>query len=551
MKKEKKLSGIGAGIVLALCISFLFGIYAPLELYLTNISEFWLKLTDLVPAAAVIFGVCFIGLSVAYIIARLINKKFYGVCLAVGSAFLLSTYIQGNFLIKNLPSMSGEIIKWNTYTSEIIKSALAFVIPFAILLFVLIKFKTKIMSKVAFIGGICFTLLFAVTLTSLCMTTDLSKPETLASTEKNEFQMSEDRNLLVLILDTIDSNNFIKAIESDPEVVDSLNGFTYYKNTLAAYPYTSRAIPMLFSGKWFENETSYQEYATSAISGSPFVKALEKDNYNICFYETGEFGLTAEAFKGRFDNCYTSSVNYKTKYIYGLTIKMAGLKFAPWILKQYCGNIDEYENLARNVNSEYKQFNWSDLEFYNKVKDSNPVTTTSEKCARIIHLEGGHIPCNRDKYFNLTESGNFQGKLEACTTMLRQYFARLKESGVYDNTAIVIVADHGFAGNDLSDEYNLKKRMNPALLVKGVGEKHKLQYNDAPIAYDEIADGIAKLVDKTTGDKIFDTAEGETKTRRMILFAYNDENHMAEYTTDGRADDPDSMIATGNKYDAK
>ena len=251
MKKERRLSGIGAGIMLSACLSFLIGVYAPLELYLTNISEFWPRLTDFLPANAVIFGLIFVCGSAAFLIARLINEKFYSVCLAAVSAFMLAVYIQGNFLIKNLPSMSGDLIDWNSYTAEIIKSVTAFVVPFIILIVLLIKFRSKIFSKAVFIGSLCFTLLFAITLSSLVITKDLSKPETLSPTTDNEFLMSENQNFIVLMLDSFDSKCFTDILEKDSELQKELEGFTYYTNTLAAYPFTSHAVPMFYSGRWY------------------------------------------------------------------------------------------------------------------------------------------------------------------------------------------------------------------------------------------------------------------------------------------------------------
>ena len=548
MKKSKKLSGIGAGIMLSACLSFLFGIYAPLELYLTNIKEFWFKITDFLPAAAAIFAVCFLGLTAALIVARLINRKFYDICLAAGGAFLIASYIQGNFLIKNLPSMSGELIDWNSYTTEIIKSAAVFVVPLAILIFVLIKFRSEILNKTVFIGSLCFTLLFAVTLTSLCVTTDTSKPVTLASTTENEFKMSKEQNFVLLVLDSVDSKCFEKLLENDDELKNSLDGFTCYENTLGAYPYTSHAVPMLFSGKWYTGEESYSQYCTDAVSGSPFLESLKKNNYSVGLYESCDLGITVDMFDGRFDNCVKSVIDYKSPFIYVLSIKMAGLKFAPWILKRYSDDISFYLAKCHNVNPGAEQFFWDGKTFYKQINESNPIITTEEKCARIIHLDGAHVPLNCDKDYNHIENGTYLDKAEACVTLIKKYVERLKESGVYDNTSIVIVADHGSDGVDYYDAYNLLKRMNPLFLVKGVGENHELKYSSAPVAYYDIAEGISKLVDKTPGGSIFDISEDEIRTRKLMIFAYEDENNIQEYTTDGRADDPDSMAATGKVY---
>ena len=360
--------------------------------------------------------------------------------------------------------------------------------------------------------------------------------------------MSEDQNFLILVLDAVDSNCFKDLLKKDVELKNALDGFTYYENTLAAYPYTSHAIPMLFSGKWYEGKESYSQYCTDAVSSSPFLESLEKNNYSVGLYEGCDIGITADAFDGRFDNCVKSVINYKKPYIYFLSVKMAGLKFAPWVLKRYSDDMSFYLTKCHDVVYGDKQFFWDGKIFYDQIKGKNPITTTEQKCARIIHLDGAHVPLNCDKNYNKIKNGTYTDKVDACITLTKKYIERLKEIGVYDNTSIVIVADHGFAGNDLYDEYSLKKRMNPLFLVKGVEEKHELKCSSAPVAYYEIADGITKLIDKTPGDSIFNIPEEKIRTRKLMLFAYEDENNITEYTTDGRADDPDSMIATGKVY---
>ena len=534
--------------MISLCLSFLVCIYAPLELYLTNVSEFWMKLTDLVPPVAIMFVCMASAFSVAYIIARLINKKFYDFCLVGGTAVMLGLYICGNFLVKNLPPMNGTITKWNEYPAEIVKSALAFAVPFVILLLVMIIFKSKIIRKVTFTGSLCFLLLFAITLSTLFITSDTDKPETLTSTEMNLLQMSEDRNLVVLVLDTLDGETFKKAIEDDGEIKELLDGFTCYDDTLAAYPFTERALPMLFSGKWYENDVNFQEYRTKAISNSVFIKELEKNDYTIGLYEHFEIGILDSEFKGRFENFSQSSVNYKTKYIYQLILKMGGVKYAPWLLKSVCANLDDFSNYCRTVNSEYKKFPWSDSIFYERVNNEKIDTSSDKKCARIIHLEGGHIPYVYDEEFNKIEDGNYQKKVDGCVNLVKQYIKRLKESGVYDNTAIVVIGDHGCSGGNEEDEYSIRKRMHAGFMVKGIDEHHDFKYSSAPIQYDEIAGGITKLINGVKGDDIFDIEENAQRTRRMMIYLYNDENHLKEYTTDDKASNPDAMKPTGKEY---
>lgn len=551
MKKVlKAVKESSAGLILSFALSFLAFIYAPFELYLTNISEFWMKPANLIPALVLLSGFSFCVFSFILIISQLINKNLYRFNLTWISALLVGFYIQGNFLIKNLPSMGGETIEWELYTSERIKSALAFIVPFAVFIVLFIVFRKGLFEKIVKILSICLSLLLAVTLTTLFVTTDTNKNESLVPTMKNEFQLSKDQNLIIFIVDAYDSGYFKEVMAQDTDFQNGLDGFTFYENALSAYPFTTHSIPMILSGEWFENDGDFSKYLIESVDKSPLINVLEKNNYNIGIYEQSALNLEENTFEGRFDNCSRVGFDYTGRSVYKLVLKMAGVKFAPWDLKKECEDLSEMVVKCRVPSSGDKQFIWSNVSFYKQIKNDNPIEVTDNKCARIIHVEGAHVPYKYDKNVNRIDpkTGSYTQNVEACATMIKQYLKRLRESEVYDNSAIVILGDHGYAGNDKKDEYNLKKRMNPVVLVKGIGEKHALKSSSAPIMYTDLAQGFVKLTEKKASDEIFDWKDNDSRNRRMLVFAYTKEDHIREYYTDGRADDPDAMKATGKEY---
>lgn len=78
---------------------------------------------------------------------------------------------------------------------------------------------------------------------------------------------------------------------------------------------------------------------------------------------------------------------------------------------------------------------------------------------------------------NLTYAGDYRSSLEASLTLTKAYLQKLKEAGVYDNSVIIVMADHGTNG-----EYYLEPmgRQNPILFVKGIGEQHAFEVSQAP-----------------------------------------------------------------------
>ena len=65
--------------------------------------------------------------------------------------------------------------------------------------------------------------------------------------------------------------------------------------------------------------------------------------------------------------------------------------------------------------------------------------------------------------------------------MTNEYIKRLKENGAYDNSVIIVMADHG--NTDLNDADDMLVRANPMFLVKGINEHHAFEKSDKPLSY--------------------------------------------------------------------
>jgi len=110
---------------------------------------------------------------------------------------------------------------------------------------------------------------------------------------------------------------------------------------------------------------------------------------------------------------------------------MTIIKHAPWDLK--CLGYDLPGRLNESVkyggDGDLSYFNWSDLAFYNTLKNDSPITSGGEKRFKYIHLEGAHEPHVYDKDFNVLESSPYRDVIEANFTMLDLFLSQMKEAG--------------------------------------------------------------------------------------------------------------------------
>lgn len=252
--KESRLRLRSAGL-LSVAAGFMLFLYAPLEIYFNNKYEFWFDFYDLIPLCLLMFAV-FTGVSflMAFIVSK-INTRLYHGFLTVYLIAFLCTYIQGNFMIGNLPHLDGSTVDWAQYSGLRIGSVALWV---AVTVLVILAVKKLSLTKVADAAGTVsglISLVLLVTLVTLGFTKQgLEHKFSMINTTYGELEMSTDQNLVLLVLDTVDGDIMSQVIEHHPEYKKTLSDFTYYNNTMSAYPFTVYSVPYLFSGEWYEDQ---------------------------------------------------------------------------------------------------------------------------------------------------------------------------------------------------------------------------------------------------------------------------------------------------------
>ena len=214
--KESKLRLRSAGL-LSVAAGFMLFLYAPLEIYFNNKYEFWFDFYDLIPLCLLMFAV-FTGVSflLAFIVSK-INTRLYHGFLTVYLIAFLCTYIQGNFMIGNLPHLDGSTVDWAQYSGLRIGSVALWV---AVTVLVILAVKKLSLTKVADAAGTVsglISLVLLVTLVTLGFTKQgLEHKFSMINTTYGELEMSTDQNLVLLVLDTVDGDIMSQVIERHP-----------------------------------------------------------------------------------------------------------------------------------------------------------------------------------------------------------------------------------------------------------------------------------------------------------------------------------------------
>lgn len=554
-EKEKQKKDWLPGVLMAAAISFLLFLYAPVDLYCSNIDEFWFDFDVLLRMAAMMFGISLVTLTLLYLLAAWIHPYLYRIGLAVGLAVLLITYVQGNFLVGNLPVLDGTSIFWEDYSALQTESVILCIVVLAIVVLLFLLLKKQLFGKACMYISACLSLMLLVTAITEVFGSDALEPKLkLQISTKNEFVMSGEQNFVIFILDAADSREFSYLLEQNPEYRDIFADFTYYENTVGAYSCTRYAVPYILSGKWYECDTSFEEYMEDLYNTSPLIKELENRNYRIGLYEPDLHAQNNDVL--RFDNIFEAE--FKVKSYLGMArqeLKLVAYRYAPYWLKKYCvlkqAAFDE--QLEAGEGSGEITASMENRVFLDHLNAGGITVDDTENSFKFIHLEGAHSPYVYDAEVNIIDEsqGTYAQNMEASVTLAERYLSALKKSGTYDNTAIIVMSDHGFNRDIDNADMGDNPFMRPCglLLIKGVGETHDtMQISEAPVSYEDLQEAYRRLLDGAWSDAVFDCREGEHRDRRYLWYAVTDEDYLVEYQQTGYASDLSTMIPTGREF---
>lgn len=386
-----------------------------------------------------------------------------------------------------------------------------------------------------------FLLMIAVFLFSITVTNANTESNLLKVTNRNYTNFSTDKNFVIFVVDAVDSRKFDKVLKNS-QYKDNFKDFTYYPDTLSHYLFTRESIPLIISGAANYNEDDYLTFYNKAFDNSKFLDRLINEDYEINFYEH-ELNWTTE--KARVSQNIVFLSNEENAFIYTIKcgLNYIGNKYISFIFNIFPSL--KYMNCNNTVEDlkEEELFSWDNIDNYNYILNF-PVTKTDKKQFKFIHTNGVHPPYNTSSELTKVseKNSNETKEMQASLKLLSSYIDMLKNNGVYDNTVIVITADHG---------YNNGERMgkqNPILYIKGINETNaSMNINNNKVSHLDLADAYQKLLDGKQAKELFLDIK-DNRVRKVIWYVFRKEDHMVEYKLDGHAWETNKLKKTGREF---
>ena len=535
---ERK-SRVLLSVLVAVSLSFILFIVAPLDVFGNNLEEFNFSFSDF---ALILSLLAVANAALVFSLLFFIPRKGYRVTLAVLIATGLLLVIQQNFLNFNMTSLPGDNFASELPVWQIVVDTLVWLGGYALAVYLVtrkdekgrVKFTAVILAIMLF--AMEFVSVFTVVITSPAIFTDKMNRvgdgfEVL--TVKNYTDVAAENNVFYFCVDRFDEEYAEDAYKENPSVFNDLDGFTWYKDHTANYGHTFPGVANMLTNRVYTAESSREEYLNEAYKGDIPLKTLKDEGYNINLYTQPYYAFTEAQNLPPYVSNKGKVVSVKTANKSALSFKMAYFSFyrgLPLLFKKFltAGSTAEMNSLTifnGDVGgSVYEGYDSDTREAYRSIDGKDITTADGGKQFSFIHFEGCH-DIKYDENWGKSGKRNVIVSVKNSFDIIKKYIAALKEKGVYENATIVITGDHSYAHNDFQ---NIAEPRLTALFVKRSGDTGAFKTSEAQTSHNDIWATIfdSEHIDKSgLGDgyktSVFDIDANTKRTRTMIWHTFS------------------------------
>lgn len=446
---KEKIQRFGMSFLICFSFAFMLFVFGPSEIYFVNVAEFKFVYGEFI---WILSGFAVVGSIIVSLATAFLPEKVSKIILSLIFGLSVAGYIQIMFINEGLDLLGMNPEGYQIETGQAAVNVIIWLV-ILVLIIALSVWKEKIWKGLVCFGAFFFLGIQAVAWVSLM----LSAEETAYKYEEgewfisgeNQFKISANKNIIVLVLDYF-SNQYIEpTMEKYPDLLDCLNDFTYYNNTDCTYFGTYPSLAHMLSGLEPDPTISINDWCANIWQDEKtrgFYQALRDRDY-ICNVYTPDKNMlcglnSAEILKDNFSNISNEGEGYEVRHklLTKSMIKMSGYRMFPYVLKPYLyTQISEYADIMVPKSNGVSHDNYY---YYNHLLQEGLKTDKSSNYYIVQHLMGTHI-YDTDQNGHHSEQSTLEDTAKGCVVIVGEYLDQLKELGVYDDATIIITADHG------------------------------------------------------------------------------------------------------------
>lgn len=545
--KRRLLPSVLAGFSLPITL-FLYG---PFDLYAQNSSELAFSLYDFLLPCILLTLFCGLVLSA---IPLFLGKKIYPVYITVLFWASVMFFVQGSYLNFGISALEGDGVGESSVSlAAAIINAAIWILTLAAAIFLVVAFK-KVRRKLRFIVsfGLALVLIMEATgVVAVSLSGDVysrKNAEVISSnasgmpkllTTDGLTTLSENRNVVVFIVDRFDAKYYKRAASQYPELLSELEGFTYYSDYTTLYARTYPSVVSILTEHENDYSESREDYMETAYENADSLKFMKESGYSVGIYSDSYYTyINASSMQDFTDNitAYTDYEITDRASLFGSMLAFSMYRYLPLSLKW------TVSDMSTETFSDYVEFKSDDGQD-KYVTDNNVVYkqvtetdfTLSDEYGRLnfIHIEGCHAPSEYDENFvKLDESVyNVDIGIKQSFKIINRYLLEMKRLGVYENSTVIITGDHANAERDKTPVEGARVT---TLLVKESGKSAgEIAVNNAQACQYDLwatvfsSEGL-KPPHENKGTAVFLLDENAERERKYVFHRYIDKDNAEE-----------------------
>ncbi len=550
--KNKKLNIL----IIALAFSFNICFFAPLEFYYSNAFDLWFTIDYILP---IIIGLGIIIFLIMLFLEKndIINKLMF--------ALFVCLYIQGNFLNIGYNVLNGSEINWKSMIFKGIVNTIVWIIIIIGILNCKVLKKEMVYRTFSSIISIFIMLIEIFTLIYIiCYTYAYSNSSNdvfdapFYMDTSNIYNLSKEENIIVFVSDTFEATYMNEILEKYPDYKSKLKDFIYFDNATTTSLMTYSSMPTILTGVHPQVGKNLKENMNYCFENTNFYNVLKENNYDIELYTS--LPLIPIKDDEIIDNKIEKKLLVDTKskiHLTELLYKCVLYRYMPHFLKKgFIVDTSEFNNVdSLNIQSFYAD-NVDDVEFNKQLLTNGLESNQNNKQFKLYHLNGVHQPYCMTKYIQYDTSKEYLSldaeerrfnQAIASLKILLNYVEELKKANLYENTTIILLADHGW-----------ENRYYVNFMIKNSNSNSEFKISHAPISVDEdLIPTIMNIASKTKkyGRDIWDYSENESRKRKVYNYSFTRGDNTYKILsqivmeTNSKASDKESFYIAKAEYE--
>lgn len=532
MNRSTSVAGWAALLLFATTLQFV-----PINIFAENEREFgpawriWAPLGTLLVVALA-------GVVVATLIARLLPRRasyaFAWLVLWLG----LATYVQAFFLNWSYGPLTGDAIDWRAFGGRGLVD-IAVWSSIALLSLALLSRPRETAFGLAVLlllqGG------FALARLPWGAISGPGPAEAALDSRSRAARFSTKGNVLFVVLDAVQNDVAAEIFSERSDLRRAFDGFTFYSNAAGNFPTTEFSIGAMLSGVAWDQSVPKANYVSGPYAENTVLKAALNASYRTTFYSSKSqycesvSGLSECQLYGEL-----SSSRRRKAMIYQL-LELSIFRASPQFIKEHIF-ADGKWLLSDRYGGKFASFHEAEVNTVRRFV-SDLAVDDGPPTFKFFHLllTHGPIRLNEACQWGVHENSRATYRMQQTCglSLVADILTGMRRLGVYDNSMIVIAADHGvgfrinsspFTGIAMSDvtqmqgppdlAQNIPGTAYPMLMVKRSGERGGLRVDDTPIMSSDIAGLLCEAIRGCDLGRYvrFDDVPRE----RFRLFAYYD-----------------------------